>query len=592
MNSIPVTSMVLLGVVGLGHSVSVLARNEAATAPPGEGTGDLVGVLETELQRSMTELAAPDGARPYFLAYTVTAEERLELHAELGALSRDDHRHDRYLDVDLRVGSYQLDSSHKLRGKGGMSWNRGQKRRLVLEDDPAALQTALWRTTDRVFKDATEAYAAVQTNIKTRVAEEDHAGDFSVEQPSVRREPPAVLQLDREAWSERVRQVSRLARREPLLRRSSVFLSARSINRTLVTSEGSRLVTGQKFLRVGLQVTTRADDGMDLDHFHAYDTTSEEKLPSAAEMERAFATLVAEIKELRSAPLVEPYAGPAVLKNRAAAVFFHEVYGHRIEGHRQKDVEEGQTFAKQVGQSILPAFLSVTDDPTLVRFGQQDLRGHYSYDDEGVPATRVELVKNGVLERFLMARSPLKGFTLSNGHGRRQPGFSPVARQGNLIISSRKQIPAGQLRTRLIQECQRQGKPFGLVFEDISGGFTMTQRWTPQAFKVKPVLVYKVYADGRPDQLVRGVDIVGTPLVALTKILVTGDDPAVFNGTCGAESGQVPVSAIAPSLLVSQIEIEKRRRGQERPPILPPPTAEPSPEQSPAKVPAGAGRSR
>ena len=51
-----------------------------------------------------------------------------------------------------------------------------------------------------------------------------------------------------------------------------------------------------------------------------------------------------------------------------------------------------------------------------------------------------------------------------------------------------------------------------------------TSRGGPQAFKVLPVVVYRVYPDGRPDELVRGVDIVGTPLSCFSKIICTGDE--------------------------------------------------------------------
>jgi hypothetical protein len=84
-----------------------------------------------------------------------------------------------------------------------------------------------------------------------------------------------------------------------------------------------------------------------------------------------------------------------------------------------------------------------------------------------------------------------------------------------------------------------------------------------------PVVVYRVYADGRPDELVRGADIVGTPLASFAKILATSDQPEVFNGYCGAESGTVPVSAVAPAILVSEIEIEKKDKSQDKPPLLP-----------------------
>ncbi|HVP12598.1 MAG TPA: metallopeptidase TldD-related protein, partial [Phycisphaerae bacterium] len=260
--------------------------------------------------------------------------------------------------------------------------------------------------------------------------------------------------------------------------------------------------------------------------------------------------------------------------NRASGVFFHEIFGHRIEGHRQKDIEEGQTYAKKVGESILPSFITVRDDPTTAEFKGEDLRGHYAFDDQGVAATNVKLVDGGVLKTFLMSRSPLKDFAQSNGHGRRAPGYKAVSRQGNLIVESGKCVPFEKLKQMLIDECKKQDKPYGLLFDDITGGFTGTQRAGAQVFKVLPVVVYKVYADGRPDELVRGVDLVGTPLTCFSKIECTGDDPAVFNGSCGAESGWVPVSAVSPSILISQIEVEKRTREQDKPPILPPPIAD------------------
>jgi len=167
-----------------------------------------------------------------------------------------------------------------------------------------------------------------------------------------------------------------------------------------------------------------------------------------------------------------------------------------------------------------------------------------------------------------MSRMPIKDFDHSNGHGRRQPGLMPTGRQGNLIVTSTNTVPDSELRKKFIDEIKKQGKPYGLYFDDIQGGFTLTGRATPQAFQVLPVMVYRVYADGRPDELVRGVDIVGTPLLSLNNIMVTGDTMQVFNGICGAESGQIPVAAAAPAMLFSEIEVQKRRRGTERPPIL------------------------
>jgi predicted Zn-dependent protease len=183
----------------------------------------------------------------------------------------------------------------------------------------------------------------------------------------------------------------------------------------------------------------------------------------------------------------------------------------------------------------------------------------------------VKAVENGTLRSFLMSRSPIQGFGQSNGHGRRQPGLEVVSRQSNLIVESARAVPEARLHQMLLEEVKRQNKPYGLYFEDIVGGFTTTGRAGLQAFKVIPVIVYRVYADGRPDELVRGADIVGTPLASFSKILATSDMGEVFNGYCGAESGSVPVSAVSPAILVSEIEIEKKAKSNDRPPLLPEP---------------------
>src|SRR4029077_18945340 len=214
--------------------------------------------------------------------------------------------------------------------------------------------------------------------------------------------------------------------------------------------------------------------------------------------------------------------------------------------------------------------LTVIDDPTMKELGGIKLAGTYAYDDEGDPAQRVVAVENGILRNFLMSRMPIQGFDHTNGHGRRQPGLMPTGRQGNLIVSSTNSVKDSELWQRFQDEIKKSGKPYGLYFDDIEGGFTLTTRSLPQAFQVIPVMVYRVYPDGRKE-LVRGVDIVGTPLLSLNNIILTGDTQQVFNGVCGAESGWVPVAAAAPAMLFSEIEVQKRQKGTERPPLLPPP---------------------
>jgi predicted Zn-dependent protease len=564
-----VTSLVVccVGMLLLGQ-----APPRALAAP---ALDPLLQILGEELDYSVKRLRAEDGTKPYYLSYAVTDISTLSISGSLGALHQDDRDRSRLLDVDLRVGDYELDSTRQIRGgPDGGRFGRapGVSAGIALENDPLAIKNILWQATDRAFKSAVERFQRVKTDLKTTVEEESKTHDFSREKPSVYQEPDAVLELDRAQWAQRVRNVSRLALKHPQIYESSVSLVGSAENRTQATSEGSRLKTGTKRWRVIVSASTKADDGMELDHSFIYNAATEAGLPSEQQMLDSFQAVLDMVLALRAAPVVEPYTGPAILLNRASGVFFHEIFGHRIEGHRQKDVEEGQTFTKMVGKPILPEFLSVTDDPTQARFAHEDLRGFYRYDDEGIPASRVNLVERGVLRTFLLSRSPVEGFTHSNGHGRRQPGRQVVSRQGNLMVQSAKAVSFPQLSQLLLDECRKQNKPYGYLFEDITGGFTTTARGGPQAFKVLPVVVWRVYADGRTNELVRGVDIVGTPLACFSKILATGDDPAVFNGTCGAESGWVPVSAVSPSILVEQIEIEKRERSQDRLPILPPPT--------------------
>jgi predicted Zn-dependent protease len=542
----------------------VVLRQDAPPAP-------LMQYLGDELTYSMEHLVTEDGTRPYYLGYTIYDEQTGVISATLGAITQDRLNHARNLNIDLRVGDYQIDNTHQIRGGAPAQASGSGNIDLALTDDPISIRHALWYHTDDVFKQAAKRLTQIKTDLKVKVEEEDRSDDFTREEAHTFHEAPATLVFDRAGWTKRIRRISAIAREYPQVYESNVTVGAYAGTRYMVTSEGARLQTTEVRHRITLSAETKAEDGMDLNQSSDFNASSPDRLPDDATIEKEFRAVLDQVMALRAAPLAEPYIGPAILRNRASGVFFHEIFGHRIEGHRQKDVTEGQTFTKKLHQQILPDFISVYDDPTLGRINATDLRGYYKYDDEGVAAGRVPLVEKGVLKTFLMSRRPLDQIPHSNGHGRRQAGFAPVSRQANLIVESSKQVSFDELRKLLVEECKKQDKPYGLLFEDISGGFTMTSRRGPQSFKVLPIVVYRVFADGRSDELIRGADIVGTPLTAFEKIIYTGDDVGVFNGSCGAESGWVPVSAVSPSVLVSTIEIEKRQRDQSRPPILPAP---------------------
>jgi TldD protein len=532
----------------------------------GARTDVLLDTMQRELQRATTALSKSNPA-PYYLSYTATDIDGFVIVGANGSLMASNGFQRRQADVIMRVGSPALDNTHShSRSTGILSGT------LPLHDDPDAIARVLWQLTDREYEQAAAAFLKVKTNTAVQSEEEDKSPDFSQEAPQTHLEAALThVPLDQKAWESRIRRVSAEFLKYPGVYSSAVVLQVMDTRSYLATSEKAALVRPSAISRLIIQAQTRADDGMELLRVESFQAASETQLPSEAALTAKVDKIAADLKALRAAPAAEPFAGPALLSGRAAAVFFHEVLGHRLEGHRQRDETEGQTFTKKVNQQVLPPFLTVTDDPTMKELNGERLAGFYDFDDEGVPAARVNAVENGILKNFLMSRMPIKNFSTSNGHGRRQPGLMPTGRQGNLIVTSTNTVKESELRLKFIEQIKKANKPYGLYFEDIQGGFTITGRSLPQAFQVIPVMVWRVYSDGRPDELVRGVDIVGTPLLSLNNIMVTGDTLQVFNGVCGAESGQVPVAAAAPAMLFSEIEVQKRRKGTDRPPLMPPP---------------------
>ena len=556
---------------GAGSLVQI-QRSEAPVGAP----SPVLEVLAGEVARNLGQLQSEEREVPaYFLAYDLIARDHLWLEVQQGQVVRRRMDSDRTVDVDVRVGSPQLDNSHTQGGNYGPGNGLGSGSPVSVQDEPLALAQALWVITESQYKDALVALSAAESGEQLRSQDEAKppSPDFSEETAVVHLEPRVQLDLEaiRKAWEPRLREASIMLGDDDRVLESNVVLLVSVDNRSFVDSGGSKIQSSHVRLRIALSATAQADDGMRLARFENFEVHTPEQLPAQALLMATAKRLREELIALRAAPLAEPYAGPAVLAGRAAGVFFHEIFGHRLEGHRQKDDLEGQTFSTMIGKRVLPAFLDMVDDPTAQRLGGVPLSGHYYVDDEAVPARRTLLVERGKLRGFLLGRSPVLPFKKSNGHGRRERGNQVVARQGNLIVTSRKTIPDAQLRRALIDEVQRQNKPYGLWFSDIQGGYTITERSGPQAFKVMPLLVYRVWADGRPDELVRGVDIVGTPIAAFETIIATGDSPGIFNGMCGAESGDVPVSAVSPSLLLRSLEIERASHDRDKPPLMPPP---------------------
>ncbi len=550
----------------------LLVSSTSLASAQNTGSSPVLQAMKDEISRSL-ETSKEQPAPPYFLSYEITEMHTANVSASFGVLTGSDENRRRQLDIDLRVGDYTLDNTHPIRG-GFPNWaDRYSLITIPVEDDPDAIRSVLWYHTDKKYKRAVEQLTKVKTNVQVKVEEEDQSDDFSREPAENYIEEPVTVRIDRSVWEEKLKNYTAPFAQYSDIYEASARMHINCETRWYVNSEGAEIQTSQVYYRLFIFAFSKADDGMELPRYESFLAFKPDDLPDDATLLKAVDKMIEDLQALRATPIVDPYTGPAILSGRASGVFFHEVFGHRIEGHRQKKAEEGQTFKKMVNEKVLPDVFSVYSDPTLYRIGTTDLAGAYKYDNQGVKPRRVTVIENGVFKKFLMSRSPIEGFSNSNGHGRKQPGFKPVARQSNLIVEASQSVSRADLKKMLIEQCKKENKVFGLFFENIQGGFTITGRMLPNAFNVLPIMVYRIYPDGR-EELVRGVDLIGTPLTAFSMIAAADDQVEVFNGICGAESGGVPVSAVSPGIFVSQIEVQKKLKSQERPPLLPAPFEE------------------
>lgn len=536
----------------------------------------LLQAMRAELQRSQERLALPDYPKPYFIAYRVTELDIFTAGAELGAILYKNENKWRQLYGEVRVGDYQMDNSSSQSSRG--SWGPDMDtikyldyNDLPIEDDLDAIRVKIWRLTDLKFKNALADYLAKKAAAVYRENPDAELADFSQETPVRHLDPPLRVKLDREYWLETLRQASLVLKEYPQPLDSFAALNSTIDTHYFLSTEGAELVQRHFYFEFSIKAETLAEDGLTVAHYYSFQARSVDGLPDRAAVLAGVRQMADELMALREAPVIEPYTGPAILDPTMAAVYFHEAIGHRLEGHRLRSSDEGKTFKDKIGQAILPDFLDVIDDPTLTHYGGKELFGHYLYDEEGVPARRVELVRNGVLQTFLLSRKPIAGFSRSNGHGRADWTSEPTSRMGVTLVVPRRTMPLPELKEQLLRLAREQGKPYGLWLRAGKGGLTTTGGYKFQAFTNQPILLYRIDARTGEEQLVRGAEVVGTPLLSLTKVVAAGDDVGVFNGYCGAESGEVPVSAAAPSLLIGELELQRVEDKPTKPPLLPPP---------------------
>lgn len=587
----------------LRRAVSVLASLFVLTMFPLASRADdklvelqkdpLLSSMQVELARAQKELRLPEQPAPYFIEYWVQESVSATLSGKYGGIthSHPDLHPMRYAGAQVRVGDYALDNTNlpmsQRFDQSGISdyleENDWRLREVPVDGDGASLRAALWVLSDMAYKRAIGDYQKKKAFQATGI-EKDKADDFSREKPEVVLDPVVEVgaSLDGDAWKDAVRKVTGYLAGQPGIMEPSMEVRASRDVNYYVNTEGSVIRTSTIIYTINITAWTRTEDGMKVNDFRHFMVSDPKELPELTKLMAEATSLAQELKDLRAAEEFNPYTGPAILGPDVAGVFFHEALGHRLEGERQRMAESGQTFKGKVGEKIFSEQITVKDDPTLDRFNGKSLVGHYRRDDEGVAAQKVTLIERGTLKNYLMSRTPINGFDKSNGHGRSQnPAYNTyyghaVGRMANLIVESERKYGEKKLKAMLIEEAKKQGKPYGLIIRRVQGGDTDTKAAGRssgygehyQAFRATPVLVYAVDVKTGKERLVRGVELVGTPLTSLEKVIAAGDDAEVFNGVCGAESGWVPVSVVSPSILTAQVELQRTGGAPKRPPIL------------------------
>ena len=534
----------------------------------GQAQDKLLSLLKEELAQQMKELKGEEFP-PYHMNYRVIDVTTSVVSTSFGALMNSQQYRSRTLVPQIRLGDATLDNFKFAQ----MGAQQPSSARLPLDEDnnEDAIRQAIWNETNNRYKFAVDMYQRTKAQTTVNVEEEDKAPYFPevpVEKYYEAPLPVEKTKIDLDEWAKRLKEISAVFKNQPGIMQGDAMMIYTVERRYFVNSEGTEVVQNLPYARIMVFGETKADDGMELPLNLSYFAYDPKDLPSNDKIIADAKEMVKTLEALRVAPMVDPYTGPALLSGPASGVFFHEIFGHRVEGQRMKSESDGQTFKKMVGEYVLPADMHVYDDPTIREYAGEDLNGFYKYDDQGVKAERVDVVVNGKLNEFLMTRTPIDGHPRSNGHARAMGGFDPVSRQSNLVIETSNPKTPEELRQLLIEEVKKQGKEYGYFFKEVTRGFTFTGKGGTNSFNVTPLEVYKVFADGRPDQLVRGVDLIGTPLSMFSNIIYAGNDARVFTGMCGAESGSIPVTAISPTILVNKVETQRKAKSQDILPIL------------------------
>lgn len=523
----------------------------SALAQKTSATDDVVlTAMRAELERSKSQLKMDQVASPYYIEYRIFDVDQYSAEASFGMLRGDVRAHVRFLRVVVRIGDYKQDSYFG-QGQGTLDF-------VPVDDDPLALRHQLWLATDRAYKTAAESLTAKQAQLKQLTIDQP-VDDFAHAEPVQSIGALAKLEFDPEPWKNMLQDASAVYKSDPEIERSEASLKFYVVNRYFMNSEGTVVRSGQNFYEMSVGCGTQAADGMSVERNNGFYSENIKELPAAAEFVGRAQKLAASLKDLRDAPLVEEdYRGPVLFSGDAAASVFADLVGENILGRKPELGKNARTtgaFAASYKTRVLPDFLSVVDDPTLSTYKGHSVLGHYSIDDEGVPAQRVSLIEHGTLMNYDLGRTPIRDFPVSNGHGRaRVPTNPPGPSLGNLIVTSSQPVSGEELKKKLIDLCQQRELPYCYYVE------TFGPRLTPR-------LLYKIWTKDGHLELVRGANFGELDVRAMrNNIVAAGRDPYFDNRPLN-----IPHSIVAPSILFDELEVKRANQNKEKLPEYPPP---------------------
>lgn len=533
-------------------------------------------VMERELARSLDGLAIPGCPRPYWMQYTLKRIQSLRIRAAYGSLLRSRESNHAGIFVDCRVGSHKFDNEMD----GALDIRADERESADWTEAPddlnlAALQVSLWKLSQLKYDEALQDY---YDHRKALVSEylRDECDAFSRESPLIHREELHSVPFPRKAWEAMLRELSRRFLDRPDVHEPAIELSAERVHRWLANTDGTRVVTEDVYVELEISGWILTDDGVYTEASRQLYLRAMEDLPSKEALAELVEEMLTELDELEKADTPGSFIGPALLAGQAASTLFHEAMGHRLEGERRIARGETRTFAHKVGKRVLPDGLDVYDDPSMESFKGQSIWGSYRVDDQGVPAQRAMLVEDGILQGFLQSRTPTPESNRSNGHGRHD-GLQPVtARMANFVVEPRPgQGESWEELVRQLKEVAKaQGRSEAMIIQRIHAGETSTAAYDFQVFKGEPAEVYLLDVHTGKRRRIRDCELIGTPLAALQRIVAFGSTCEVDQGYCYAESGSLPVTGIAPAVLLSEIEMQQSSTTGFHEPLLPPPFAD------------------